>query len=70
MERRDFINIWIRYLLLALLGIISITAWLKSRDADNKDCIAGNLCNSCGKAAGCNLPQKVSQKEMQANPES
>ena len=70
MERRDFINIWIRYLLLTLLGIISITAWLNSRDADNTDCIAGKLCSSCGKAVGCNLPQKVSTKEMQSNPES
>lgn len=66
MQRRDFITIWIRYLLLALLGVISLTSWLKSRDAENTDCIAGNLCSSCGKAGGCNLPQKVAT----TNPES
>ena len=70
MQRRDFFTIWVRYLLLALLGVISLTAWLKSRDAVNTDCIAGNLCSSCGKAGGCNLPQKVATKSMQANPES
>ena len=58
MHRRDFINIWIRYLLLTLLGVASFTAWFKSRDAEPGNCIAGDLCKSCSKAKGCNLPQK------------
>ncbi len=70
MQRRDFITIWIRYLLLALLGVISLTAWLKSRDAVNTNCIAGKLCSSCGISNGCNLPQKITTKEIQVNPES
>ena len=58
MHRRDFINTWIRYLLLTLLGAASFTAWLNSRDAGAIDCIAGDLCKACNKAKGCNLPQK------------
>ncbi len=59
MQRKDFITLCIRYLLLALLGIVTLTLGLKRGDAVDASCIAGNLCSSCGKARGCNLPQKV-----------
>ncbi len=59
MHRREFINIWIRYLLLALLGVVSIFALIKSKDSEAAACAPGNLCASCNKIKGCTLPQKV-----------
>jgi hypothetical protein len=58
MQRREFITTWIRYLLMALLGMVSIVALVKSQNPENEDCIAERLCNTCGKASSCNLPQK------------
>jgi hypothetical protein len=60
MQRREFITIWIRYLLLALLGAISIIALVNRKEAENNSCIPGNLCSSCNKYKGCKIPQKES----------
>jgi hypothetical protein len=59
MNRRDFITIWIRYILLALLGAVSAFAIIKKQGATSINCTAGNLCRSCSKSSGCNLPQKM-----------
>jgi hypothetical protein len=59
MHRREFITIWIRYLLLALLGAVSVFAMIKKQGPASKSCTAGNLCRSCSKASGCNLPEKM-----------
>jgi hypothetical protein len=59
MYRRDFIIIWIRYLLLALLGAVSVFAIIKKQGPASTSCTAGNLCKSCSQASGCNLPQKM-----------
>jgi hypothetical protein len=58
MQRREFVVVWMRYLLLALLGVVSFVALVKSQDPENKDCIAGKLCGTCKQAGGCFLPQK------------
>jgi hypothetical protein len=58
MERREFISMWVRYLLLALLGVVSLAALVKSQNPDNRDCIAGKLCGTCKLSGGCRLPQK------------
>jgi hypothetical protein len=59
MHRRDFITIWIRYLLLALLGAVSVFAIIKKQGPAGTICTAGNLCRTCSKASGCNLPEKM-----------
>lgn len=58
MQRREFITTWIRYLLLALLGAVSIIALVKSKGGENSACAPGSLCSSCNKLKGCTLPQK------------
>jgi len=63
MQRRDFITTWLRYLLLVLLGAVSIIALFKSKGADNTGCPSGNLCSSCQKLKGCSLPQKAPQTQ-------
>jgi len=59
MNRRTFFTTWVRYLILILLGAVSVFALMKNRDSDNQDCLAGTLCQKCNKSAGCRLPQKI-----------
>ncbi len=48
-----------RYLLMAIIAVISGVALLKSRHADAEDCPPGNVCQGCGKAKQCSLPGKT-----------
>jgi len=59
MNRRDFITLSMRYLLLAILGAISIFAITRKQAQTDASCTAGNLCQSCNKSSGCSLPQKL-----------
>lgn len=61
LDRRTFISQWIRLLLVALLALVSGMAFFREREGASTACPAGQLCQDCGKARQCTLPQKQEQ---------
>jgi hypothetical protein len=58
LTRKQFLNNWMRYLLMAIIAVISGVALFKGRHADADNCPPGNVCQGCGKAKQCSLPVK------------
>jgi hypothetical protein len=57
-NRKDFLYSLVRYILLAIIGAVALLTMLGREENSNSNCLAGSLCNSCGKSGGCTLPQK------------
>jgi hypothetical protein len=58
-NRKDFIYSIVRYILLAIISAVAVFALInRDENKSSSNCLAGSLCNTCGKSRGCTLPQK------------
>ena len=58
MDRRKFFEKIIRYVILAVIGIVSGAAMIKGRNVQAGSCPPDMICQSCRKVSECNLPEK------------
>ncbi len=58
MNRRKFFHEMIRYLILAVIGIVSGAALIKGRNVQAENCPPDMICQGCRKVKECTLPEK------------
>jgi hypothetical protein len=58
MDRRKFFTELVRYLILALIGVVSGAALIKSRKVQPGSCPPDIICQKCSKVKECALPEK------------
>ncbi len=58
MNRRKFFEEIIRYVILAIIGIVSGAALIKGRNVQAGSCPPDMICQRCRKVSECTLPEK------------
>lgn len=52
--RKQFLTDWVRYILIAVIAIISGMALHKNTRSGTSGCPPGSICRGCNKAGSCN----------------
>ena len=58
MDRRKFFTEIFRYLLLAIIGMVAGTAFIKARKVQAGSCPPDIICQKCSKVNACTSPEK------------